>query len=117
MRVKRGIVRHRRHAKIRKLAKGYRGMRSKTFVMAQQAVMKAGQHAYKDRRRKKRDFRSLWIVRLNAAFRERGLKYSTVMGILLKKKIAIDRQMLSELAIHEPKAFDAVLKAAGVGQQ
>jgi len=114
MRVKRGIVRHRRHQKIRKLAKGYRGMRSSTFVLAQQAVMKAGQHAYKDRRRKKREFRSLWIVRLNAACRERGLKYSTVIGLLLKKKITIDRKVLSELAIHEPTAFDAVLKAAGV---
>jgi len=114
MRVKRGIVRHRRHAKIRKLAKGYRGMRRTTFVIAQQAVMKAGQHAYKDRRRKKREFRSLWIIRLSAAFRERGLKYSTVMGQILKKKIALDRKVLSELAIHDPKVFDAVLKAAGV---
>ena len=113
MRVKRGIVRHRRHKKILKLAKGYRGMRSKTFVKANEAVMKAGQHAYRDRRRKKRDFRSLWIVRLNAALRERGLKYSTVMGVLLKQKIALDRKVLSELAIHEPKVFDAVVKAAG----
>lgn len=114
MRVKRGIVRHRRHKKILKLAKGYRGMRSKTFVKANEAVMKAGQHAYRDRRRKKRDFRSLWIIRLNAALRERGLKYSTAMGILLKKKIALDRKVLSELAIHEPKVFDAVLVAAGM---
>ncbi len=114
MRVKRGIVRHRRHKKIRALAKGYRGVRRTTFKGANEAVIKAGQHAYRDRRKKKRVFRSLWIVRLNAAFRERGLKYSTVMNILIKKKVALDRQTLSELAIHEPFAFDAVLKTVGV---
>lgn len=117
MRVKRGIVRHRRHKKIRALAKGYRGMQRTTFKKANEAVIKAGQHAYRDRRKKKRVFRSLWIVRLNAAFRERGLKYSTVMGLILKKKIAVDRKVLSELAIHEPKVFDAVLKTAGAMKQ
>ena len=114
MRVKRGVVRHRRHQKIRKLARGYRGVRRKTFKMANQAVMKAGQHAYRDRRRKKRDFRSLWIVRLNAAFRERGLKYSAVMGALKKHKIELNRKALSELAIHEPKVLEQVLKKAGL---
>lgn len=114
MRVKRGIVRHRRHQKIRKLTKGFRGMRKATFVMAQQAMMKAGQHAYKDRRRKKRDFRSLWIVRLNAALRERGISYSSAMGQLKKAKIELNRKTLSELAINDIAAFDAVLKEAGV---
>jgi len=114
MRVKRGVVRHRRHQKIRKLARGYRGMRHKTFVMANQAVMKAGQHAYKDRRIKKRDFRSLWIVRLNAACREKGLKYSVVMNALKKHKIELNRKVLSELAIHDPKVLEQVLKTAGI---
>ena len=116
MRVKRGIVRHRRHKKILKLARGFRGMRRTTFAKANEAVMKAGQHAYKDRRRKKRDFRSLWIVRLNAALRERGLKYSTFISALKKHTIALDRKSLSELAIHEPKVFEAVLKTAGVAK-
>ncbi|MDD5623353.1 MAG: 50S ribosomal protein L20 [Candidatus Peribacteraceae bacterium] len=112
MRVKRGIVRHRRHQKIRKLARGYRGMRSTTFAKANEAVMKAGQPAYRHRRRKKREFRSLWIMRLNAALRERGLKYSTFIKALKQHKIVLDRKALSELAIHEPKAFEAVIKAA-----
>jgi len=116
MRVKRGTVRHRRHKKIRALARGYRGMRRTTFAKANEAVMKAGQHSYRDRRRKKRDFRSLWIVRLNAALRERGLKYSTFIAALQKSKIALDRKALSELAIHETGAFEAVLKAAGVAK-
>jgi large subunit ribosomal protein L20 len=114
MRVKRGFVRRHRHAKVRALARGYRGMRHTTFVKAKEAVMKAGQHAYRDRRRKKREFRSLWIIRLNAALRERGLKYSLFAGALKKQKIALDRKVLSELAIHEPKAFEAVLVAAGM---
>lgn len=112
MRVKRGIVRHRRHAKIRKLTKGYRGMRRTTFVKAQEAVMKAGQHAYRDRRRKKRDFRSLWIVRLNAALAERGVRYSRFIAGLKQRKIVLDRKVLSELAIHEPKIFDQIVQAA-----
>jgi large subunit ribosomal protein L20 len=114
MRVKRGFTRHRRHRKIRALARGYRGMRRTTFVKANEAVMKAGQHAYRDRRRKKRDFRSLWIVRLNAALRGRGLTYSVFVSALKKHGIALDRKVLSELAIHEPAAFESVLKAAGV---
>ena len=114
MRVKRGIVRHRRHLKIRKLARGYRGMRRTTFKKANEAVMKAGQHAYKDRRRKKRDFRSLWIVRLSAALRAEGSKYSALIAGLKKHKIALDRKVLSELAIHHPQVFAKVLKEAGI---
>ncbi len=82
MRVKRGTVRHRRHKKIRKLAKGYRGMRHSTFKKANEAVLKAGQHAYVDRRKKKRTFRALWIIRLNAAVRETGVNYSRFIKAL-----------------------------------
>ena len=114
MRVKRGIVRHRRHKKIRALAKGYRDMRRATFVKANEAVIKAGQNSYRDRRLKKRDFRSLWIVRLNAALRAQGLSYSTFIGALRKKKIELNRKSLSELAIHEPKILLKIVKEAGM---
>lgn len=88
-------------------------MRSKTFKMANQAVMKAGQHAYIDRRKKKRVFRALWIVRLNAALRQRGLKYSTFIKALNDKNIGLNRKVLSEMAISDPAAFDAVCKEVG----
>lgn len=114
MRVKRGIVRHRRHKKIRKLAKGYRGMRSATFVKANEAVIRAGTNAYRDRRTKKRTFRALWITRLSAALRERGTTYSKFVKALTEKKILLNRKALSELAIHEPAVFEAVMKQAGV---
>lgn len=109
MRVKTGIVRHRRHKKIRKLAKGYRGMRRTTFKNANDAVMKAGQHAYIDRRKKKRTFRALWITRLSAAVKMYGLNYSTFAGNLKKKNIEIDRKALSELAIHHPSVFEKIV--------
>jgi len=112
MRVKRGIVRHRRHKKIRKLAKGYEGGRHSTYGKAKEAVIKAGQHAYRDRRKKKRDFRSLWIVRLNAAVREVGGKYSIFISQLNKKNIKLDRQILSELAIHQPEVFKKIVDEA-----
>jgi large subunit ribosomal protein L20 len=114
MRVKRGIVRHRRHKKIRTLAKGYRGMRRSTFVKANEAVIRAGVNAYRDRRLKKRDFRSLWIIRLNAALRAQGIRYSAFIAALAKKKILLNRKTLSELAIHEPAAFAAIVKETGV---
>ena len=110
MRVKRGTVRHRRHKKIRALAKGYRGMRHSTFRKANEAVMKAGEHAYRDRKKKKRVFRALWIVRLNAALREQGVSYSRFIKAMKDKKVELDRKALSELAIHEPKVFEAVVK-------
>lgn len=112
MRVKRGIVRRRRHTKLRKLTKGYRGSRSRTIRKGKEALMKAGQHAFRDRRKKKRDFRSLWIVRLNAAVRPSGLTYSTFMSGLKAKGIALDRKALSELAIHEPAVFEKFIKEA-----
>lgn len=109
MRVKRGVVRHRRHKKIRALAKGYRGMRSSTFKKANEAVMKAGQHAYIDRRKKKRTFRALWIIRLNAAVRGLGISYSRFIKGCKDKNVALDRKALSELAIHEPVVFEKVV--------
>src|SRR3989344_5864576 len=100
MRVKRGIVRHRRHKKIRTLAKGYRGMRHSTFVKANEAVIRAGVNSYRDRKLKKRTFRSLWIIRLNAALHTHGTNYSRFIKALSEKKIEVNRKVLSELAIH-----------------
>ena len=114
MRVKRGIVRHRRHKKIRKLAKGYSGMRRTTFVKANEAVIRAGTNAYKDRRLKKRDFRGLWITRINAAVRANGIRYSQFIKALTQKKITINRKVLSELAIHDPAVFAKIVEACGV---
>ena len=110
MRVSRGIVRHRRHKKIRKLAKGYRGMRQSSFRKANEAVMKAGQHAYVDRRKKKRTFRRLWITRMNAALREMGMNYSTFINAKNKKNIELNRLTLSELAIHNPDVFAKIVE-------
>ena len=109
MRVKRGIVRHRRHKKVRKLAKGYQAGRSATYAKAHEAVIKAGQHADTDRKKKKRTFRSLWIIRLNAAIRETGSKYSVFIDQMHKKNIQLDRKTLSELAIHEPEVFAKIV--------
>lgn len=114
MRVKRGIVRHRRHKKIRKLAKGYRGMRSTTFVKANEAVIRAGTNAYVSRKLKKRSFRRLWIVRLNAALRAKGISYSRFVEAMTKKKITINRKTLSELAINDPAVFDKIVESVGV---
>lgn len=110
MRVKRGIVRSRRHKKIKKLAKGYQGLGHSTFKLAKERVIKAGQHAYMDRKKKKRVFRSLWIVRLNAAIRESGSKYSVFIDQLSKKGIKLDRKVLSEMAIHDPETFAKLVK-------
>ena len=114
MRVKRGIVRHRRHKKIRALAKGYRGMRRSTFVKANEAVIRAGTNSYVSRRLKKRDFRALWITRLNAALRARGVKYSRFIDAMAKKKIDLNRKTLSELAIHHPDVVGKIVDAVGV---
>lgn len=111
MRVKRGIVRHRRHKKIRNRAKGFKGLGHSTFVKAKERLIKAGQHAYRDRKKKKRTFRNLWTVRLNAAIRDAGSKYSVFIGQLKKKGVALDRKVLSELAIHEPEAFKKLVEA------
>ena len=116
MRVKRGIHRHRRTKKLKALVKGYRGMKRTTVKKAKEAVIKAGQNAYRDRKLKKRTFRSLWNVRLNAALRPMGVKYSQFIPALIKAKITLDRKTLSELAIHHPEIFVAIVKEAGLGK-
>lgn len=110
MRVKRGIVRSRRHKKVKKLTKGYQGLGHSTFVKAKERMIKAGQHSYMDRKKKKRNFRSLWIVRLNAVLRDSGSKYSVFIDQMNKKGIKLDRKALSELAIHEPEAFKKLVE-------
>ena len=110
-RVKSGESTHRRHRKVVKAAKGYRGLRSRTFKQAKNAVMKAGLHSYTHRRTKKREFRRLWILRINATCRELGMKYSRFIDGLNKKDIEINRKMLAELAVNEPAAFKAVVDA------
>ncbi len=111
-RVKRGVTARRRHKKILKLAKGYYGARSRTFRVAKQAVIKAGQYAYRDRRQKKRQFRALWIVRINAASRAAGLGYSRLIAGLRKANIALDRRVLADLAVHDKPAFAAIVEQA-----
>jgi large subunit ribosomal protein L20 len=111
-RVKRGVTAHARHKKILALAKGYRGRRNNVYRVAKQAVMKAGQYAYRDRRQRKRQFRSLWIARINAAARELGMKYSTFMNGLRKAQIEVDRKVLADLAIFDKPAFAALAQQA-----
>jgi large subunit ribosomal protein L20 len=108
-RVKRGVTTHARHKKIIKLAKGYRGRANSCFKIAIEKVEKALQYAYRDRRTKKRDFRALWIQRINAAVREHGLVYSQFINGLNRAGIEMDRKVLSDLAIKEPAAFKAVV--------
>ena len=104
-RVKRGAKARRRRKKILKAAKGYRGGLSKQFRTASVSVDRAGMYAYRDRRNRKRDFRRLWIIRINAAARENGLSYSKLMGGLKKAGIDLDRKMLADMAVHDPTAF------------
>ena len=111
-RVKRGVVAHRRHKKILKQAKGYYGARSRVFRVAKQAVTKAGQYSYRDRRQRKRQFRQLWIVRINAASRQFGLSYSRFMDGLNKAGIEVDRKVLADLAVHDIAAFGALAEKA-----
>lgn len=111
-RVKRGVVAKKRHKKILSLAKGYRGRRGNVYRVAKQAVMKAGQYAYRDRRQRKRQFRSLWIVRINAVCREFGMSYSKFINGLLKANVAIDRKVLSELAVSDKNAFQKFVDIA-----
>jgi large subunit ribosomal protein L20 len=108
-RVKRGVTAHARHKKVLALAKGYRGRRKNVFRIAKEAVMKAGQYAYRDRRTRKRVFRQLWIARINAATRELGLSYSKFMAGMKKASIEIDRKMLAEIAVKDPAAFGSIV--------
>ena len=111
-RVKRGVTAHARHKKVLDKAKGYYGARHKVFRVAEQAVIKAGQYAYRDRRQKKRQFRALWIVRINAAAHLSGLSYSRLINGLKKAAIEIDRKVLSDLAVYEKPAFAALAEKA-----
>jgi len=109
-RVKRGVTARARHKKVLDQAKGYRGRRGTVYRVAKQAVMRAGQYAYRDRRNRKRVFRGLWIARINAAAREHGLTYSVFMNGLLKAEIELDRKVLAELAVNDKAAFLAIVE-------
>ena len=111
-RVKRGVTAHAKHKKVLKKAKGYYGRRKNTIRVAKQAVEKAQQYAYRDRKVRKRNFRSLWTQRINAAAREHGLTYSRLIDGLTKAGVEVDRKVLSDLAIHEPEAFAALVGKA-----
>jgi large subunit ribosomal protein L20 len=108
-RVKRGVTARARHKKVLALAKGFRGRRKNVFRIAKQAVMKAGQYAYRDRRAKKRVFRQLWIARINAASRELGVTYSKFMAGLKKANIGMDRKVLADMAVNDPAAFSSIV--------
>jgi large subunit ribosomal protein L20 len=108
-RVKRGVTARARHKKVLALAKGFRGRRKNVFRIAKQAVMKAGQYAYRDRRNKKRVFRRLWIARINAASRQEGLSYSKFIAGLKKAAIDLDRKVLADLAVNDPAAFSGIV--------
>ncbi len=110
MRVKRGVTSHQRHKKVLKQTKGMQHARRSSIKLARQGVIRSLQYAYRDRRNKKRDFRALWITRINAAVREHGVTYSTFMSNLKNHKIEIDRKILSELAVNEPAAIKELVK-------
>ncbi|MFZ5618680.1 MAG: 50S ribosomal protein L20 [Pseudomonadota bacterium] len=111
-RVKRGVTSHAKHKKVIKAAKGYFGRRKNAIKTARQAVEKAGQYAYRDRRAKKRNFRSLWITRINAATREVGMTYARFIDGLSKAGIEVDRKVLADIAVKEPEAFKALAEKA-----
>lgn len=111
-RVKRGVTAHARHKKVLEQAKGYRGRRKNVYRVAKQAVTKAGQYAYRDRRQKKRQFRALWIARINAAAREHGLSYSRLIYGLDRASIEVDRKVLADLAVTDKQAFAQLAEQA-----
>jgi len=111
-RVKRGVTAHAKHKKVLKQAKGYYGRRKNTIRIAKQAVEKANQYAFRDRKRRKRSFRALWIQRINAAVRPFGLNYSKFIDGMAKSGLTIDRKVLSDLAIREPATFEAIVQKA-----
>ena len=114
-RVKRGVVAHAKHKKVIKLARGYKGARSRVYRVAKQAVIKAGQYAYRDRRQKKRQFRALWISKINAAERLNNLSYSQFVHLLKQKDSSINRKVLAELAVDNPQGFSSLVNS--VSQQ
>ena len=111
-RVKRGVTARARHKRVSAQAKGYRGRRNNVFRNAKEAVMKAGQYQYRDRRNRKREFRALWIARINAAARELGMTYSVFMNGLRKAEIEVDRKVLADLAVHDKAAFAKIAEQA-----
>ena len=111
-RVSRGVQAHAKHKKVLKKAKGYYGARSRVFRVAKQAVTKAGQYAYRDRRQRKRQFRALWITRINAQSRANGMTYSRLINGLKRAEIGLDRRVLADLAVHDKEAFAAVVERA-----
>ena len=111
-RVKRGVTAHARHKKVLKAAEGYYGRRKSTIRIAKQAVEKAGQYAYRDRRKKKSDFRTLWITRINAAARQNGISYSRLIAGLAKAGVEVDRKLLADLAVHDADAFAKIAELA-----
>lgn len=113
-RVKRGVMTHKRHKKIIKEAKGYFGLKKNVYQVANEAVMKSGNYAYRDRRNKKREFRRLWIARINAACRIEGTTYSVFIAALAKANITLDRRVLSDMAIADPSAFTALVRQVGL---
>ena len=116
-RVKRGVTAHKRHKKVLSKAKGYYGARSRVYRVAKQAVIKAAQYAYRDRRQRKRQFRSLWIVRINAAAREAGMTYGNFIHGLKLAGIAMDRKILAELAVSDPATFKGIVEQARAALQ
>ncbi|HSX01154.1 MAG TPA: 50S ribosomal protein L20 [Candidatus Saccharimonas sp.] len=112
MRVKRGVTTHAKHKALREQTKGYQLVRRSSIKMARQAILKALQYQYRDRRNKKRDFRALWVSRISAAAKLAGTSYSVLMGALKASGITLDRKILAELAVNQPQAFEAVVKAA-----
>ena len=109
VRVKRGVTARKRHKKVLKAAKGFEGQRGSLFRQAKQAVMKAGMHAYRHRREKKREMRRLWILRINAATRALGMSYSRFVNAAMKKNVLLDRKVLAHLAVEQPAVFEAVV--------
>lgn len=114
-RVKRGVTARAKHKKVLAKAKGYYGARSRVFRVAKQAVIKAAQYAFRDRRQRKREFRALWIVRVNAAARSHGMSYGNFMNGLKKAAIKIDRKVLADIAVHDKVAFAALVEQAKLG--
>ncbi len=114
-RVKRGVTAHARHKKILNLAKGFRGRRGNVFRIAKQAVMKAGQYAYRDRRAKKREFRRLWIARINAAARKNGMSYSRLLHGLKQANVELDRKVLADIAVRDSQTFASLVSVAQQG--
>ncbi len=112
MRIKRGVTTHAKHKKLRAQTKGYSLVRRASVRQARQAILKALQYQYRDRRNKKRDLRGLWITRINAGVKQFGISYSAFMGAIKKAGITLDRKILAELAVSQPKAFEAVVKVA-----